>query len=231
MVIRIRKLIGKKIVSSDGKTLEDVDSLLFNPATGKVAALLVRKQGLISDAKIVLLSDIQKYKTSGIVVDSAKQIHHLSAIDKELATVAGNKRLTLVGNELVGEDHKKYGRISDVFFDTENGQILGLEYQEAQSSHRKTMKIEKIVSVDAKVTVVCPIMESKKNNKQRDIDDELRKRIEDTIGKYATKNILLPTDEIIIQQNEILTHESLRIAYTYGLLDQALQNASSQPIA
>lgn len=230
MVIRIRKLIGKKIVTPTGKILEDVDGLLFNPATEKVVSLLVRKQGLISDAKIILLSDIQKYKTSGIVVDSAKQIHHLSTIDKELATAAGNKRLTLIGNELVGEDRKKYGDISDVFFDTENGQIMGVEYQESQASPRKTMKIENILSVDAKTTIVRPIMVSK-DNTQNDIDASLRKRIEDTVGKYATKNILLPTDEIIIQQNEILTHESLRIAYTYGLLDQALQNASPHPIA
>ena len=63
-----------------------------------------------------------------------------------------------------------------------------------------------------------------------DISTEKIQQIKDTIGKYATKNILLPTDELLIKQNEILTHESLRIAYTYGVLDQVLQNASRTPV-
>ncbi|CAN5214854.1 hypothetical protein BH09PAT2_BH09PAT2_07770 [soil metagenome] len=63
-----------------------------------------------------------------------------------------------------------------------------------------------------------------------EITPEDRKRIEDAIGKYVTKNILLPNDELLTKQNDIVTHELLRVAYTYGLLDQVLQNTSLKPI-
>lgn len=231
MILRVSKLSQRKIITANGKEIATLQDILYDLTNSKIASLYVSKSNLLADFKLLLLKEIQSFNVNGIVVDSEKKLSKTPLPDNFRGVLReGENRLFL--KTMLKDGHTEYGVITDIFFETSTGAVLGIEYMPKNSKESKTMKIERIIKLDSQVTLVKPVMVKKGQTTQTkpDINPDLRKRIEETIGKYATKNILLPSDEILIKQNDILTHESLRIAYTYGLLDQALQHASTQPV-
>lgn len=50
------------------------------------------------------------------------------------------------------------------------------------------------------------------------------RRKDDAVGKYASKNIIAPNNEVILVEGELITYDSVKIAERYGILEQVLMN-------
>ncbi len=256
MIVKLSKLIGNKILTQDGTKIEDVEDILYDQDKKSVVALLVKKGGMFNDPRVLMREDIHEIGKDAVMVKSGDVIKKPADISSRIEDLSKNSATRLTNSKLVDDRATEYGKISDVFFESSNGQVVGLEYtSDNESKSKKTMKIQEIIGVGPDAIVVKPVMvdaqgktkhEKEKmetthkntikveqdNDTQTDPEftSEERERIQDTIGKYATKNILLPTDDVLIKRNEVVTHESLRVAYTYGLLDQVIQNTSQSPV-
>jgi uncharacterized protein YrrD len=59
--------------------------------------------------------------------------------------------------------------------------------------------------------------------------DVVESRKRGALGKYLTKNIVLPSDEVLAKRGDMITNSLLYKAEDSGLLDQVLNNTSKEP--
>lgn len=339
MLIKGSHVIGSKVISvNDGKEIEDVDDIIYDPLDNRVKALLVDEGGLFSAAKVILLEDTKSIGENAVLVDSDKALKNASDVSHAVSDIAkGNTYLTRT--KIVSEEGMDLGIITDIFFDSDTGRVEEFEVSQGLEdvrSGKKRIKIADIVTVGKDATIVREYTQDQfkkqaeqqglggivnqgmvkaregisraqeetpglveqakvridqwgKEIKQMTADtmdqvEELRKKgeelpqkeetretiqkiedktrdtlkqvqqevrtaeerlhtgiedvgtktkqqfKEDAVGKYVTKNILLPDDKILIRRGEIVTYKVINGAEESGILDQILRNLSTEPV-
>lgn len=267
MKIRVSEIKGAKVMTQEGKKVEDIDQILYNPEAKKIVAFLVSAGGLLSEPKLLMMDDVDTFGKDAIFVQSESAIKKSSTLAEPLKKLSTNPKMRLVKTTIIGEDGTEYGKASDIIFDTDTGKVIEVELSQGpmkdMKSGKKTLAIADIISVGKDSTIVSAAgapttepspmkaqtqkvqmmasstKESFQNKvtpsrpKKPDTENKpmpFNKRVEDAVGKYVKKNILTIDDRMLAKQGDIITHDLLRSAYTYGVIDHVLDNVSPTPL-
>lgn len=158
MLIKATDIIGLKVLTlQEGKEIEEVDDIIYDPLENKIKALLVDPGGWFSDAKVVLFKDIKSIGKDEILVNSQDAVAKASDVSERISGIAKeNKHLT--HTKIVTEDGKKLGKVSDVYFDDKTGEVIEFEVTQGGlfdlASGKKKLHISDIITVGEDATIV-----------------------------------------------------------------------------
>jgi uncharacterized protein YrrD len=125
-MIKGKELLGRNIVAiSTGEQVETVRDLVFDHQANRVLGLLVDEGGWFRAARVVPFEAIRSIGEDAIMVDSAESVT-TTREDGRLAEVLDSK-ISLIGMTLLTTDGQNLGKIADVFFDEQDGQVEGYE--------------------------------------------------------------------------------------------------------
>jgi uncharacterized protein YrrD len=181
MVIKAKDLLGKKVLSiHEGKFIEDVDDVVYDPQANEIKALIVDKGGWFSDTKIVLFDDVKKIGKDAVIVEDEDVMKKVSEVGEQIEQMTQNGILSHA--PIVTEEGKKLGTISDLFFDDTTGKVTELEvsqgFKDFQSGKIR-VKVSDVISVGRDATIVRNYNTS--SNERPRIHGRLPKKVEDTI--------------------------------------------------
>lgn len=319
MVVKGNDVIGLKVLSvDDGKEIESVEDIIYDPQENRVKALLVEPGGWFSDAQIIPIEAVVSIGNDAVLIKNENVIRKASEVSSRISHIAKDDTY-LTKTKIVTEHGDDLGKVSDIIFDSTNGKVLEFEVSQGVikniQSGKKFVKIDDIITVGEDATIVkgytedkfdeqaqrqglqgtinrgadeirtkapdiaerskSQISKSVKNLKQKtqnvqndprteqtikkskqkisqgantvsqkleDAKDTMTKKFKevkeqiderrrkDAIGKYVTKNILTPEDEVIAYRGDIITNDLINNAEKYNLAEQILMNATSGPI-
>jgi uncharacterized protein YrrD len=340
MMMKASQVIGLKVLSlEDGKQVEDVDDVLFDPSQNRVLGLLVKKGGFLRDAQIILLSDIRSVGQDAVMIDSKSVLQKAGKLPQPISAIAKSDDY-LTQTKIVTEQGTELGSITDLYFDLPSGVVTDFEVSQGGlkdvQAGRKLVNINDIVKIGKDATIVrsyteislrqqpatggfqgalqsagqtaqdvastakdkaqemasdpqnkqnatemkqkagnilqkigdkADEMSQKLNQKVEEVtsDPALHQRVSQTvadaqqkmddlrqkasnkasqakdaaeqkvenevIGKFLTKTILLPNDQVLAKRGEMITHNILNQAKENQVADQVVRYSSTQPIS
>ena len=198
-------LTKNKIVTEDGTELGQVSDILFEPSTGKVRELEVSQgiKNLQSGKKRVKVEDIVKIGTDVTIVKDF--------VREEMATQAQQQGIQGTVN-LAQENAPDFIEQTKQKI-TELGATAKEKMQEIQK-HPKTQEM----------------VQTTKNKTNQLKESAVEKSKKNALGKYVTVNILSSEDVMLAKRGEMITNKLLSQAENKGMLDQVINNVSSEPL-
>ncbi len=75
MTIKGQNVINLKIITiNDGKEIDNVKDIIYDPKQNRVRALLISNGGWFSDAKVLLMEEIKNIGQDAVIIDSSDAI-------------------------------------------------------------------------------------------------------------------------------------------------------------
>ncbi|EYB69742.1 PRC-barrel domain-containing protein [Deinococcus phoenicis] len=125
-MIKGKELLGRNIVAIDtGERVESVHDLIFDHQANQLLGLLVDEGGWFRAARVVPFEAVRSFGEDAIMVDSAASVT-TTREDGRLAEVLDSKT-SLIGLTLLTTEGENLGKIADVYFDEQTGQVEGYE--------------------------------------------------------------------------------------------------------
>lgn len=306
MIVKAKSVIGSPIYTlKQGKRLENsVEDVVYDPQANRVEALVLDKGGWFSDTRVILLQDVHSIGDDVVLIQNDGVIKSADDVKPKVASIAKGENY-LSADQVITEDGKDLGKISDLFFDSATGEVSEFEVSQGTLKNvgtgKKTIKVTDIIVVGEDAMIVgaytaqiieqqaqqkglkgamtqtkqkAPsIMEQvkqktkeltgktkekakeiKESPKTKEITQKTKektaqatdatkrtvqegkgkvqgKRESDVLGRYLTINILSENDEILAARGEMVTHDLLKEAKRYDMMDQVLNNTTKEPLA
>jgi uncharacterized protein YrrD len=124
-VRRAKTLLDLPIISlADGLVLGRVRDVVFNPSGGRIAGLLIREAGLISDARLVPLEKVRSLGRDAVTVPDRSAV--VPSIRVRPLRRLLNSGVRLTGLHILTEGGRDLGTINEVFVGP-TGEIVGYE--------------------------------------------------------------------------------------------------------
>lgn len=122
---RAKTLLDLPIVSlADGRVVGRVRDVIFDPPSGRIAGLLVKESGLLSDARVVPMDRVRSLGDDAVTVPDRSAVQASLRV-KPLRRLL-NSGVRLAGLHLLTEGGRDLGTIDEVFIG-KSGEIVGYE--------------------------------------------------------------------------------------------------------
>jgi len=142
--VRSHDIIGKPVISvSNGQKLGVVDDLLIDPATMRVAVVLLSKGGLINREVVAIpVDDVEAWGQNAIMVNSPEAVlRREELIDHENWVSAADK---VRSRPLVTVDGTRVGQVDDILIDRD-GYVTLYELSEGTKGISSTDKEKRVI--------------------------------------------------------------------------------------
>lgn len=151
-------VIGLSVITlDDGKKLETVKDIIYDPAQNRVRGLLIDVGGWFSEARVLPIEEVKSIGDNAVIIEDSTAIHKASELGEKVAGITSEGH-HLTKNSVVTEDGTELGQITDIIFDTESGFVKEFEVSQGLiknvASGKKWFRIEDIVTVGDQVTIV-----------------------------------------------------------------------------
>ncbi len=158
MLEKAKDTIGKKIITlSDGKELDKVRDVVYDPRENKVRALLVDEGGWFSEAKVVLINDVRSIGPDAVMVQDENAIKSASEVPGRVSNIA-EEGTYLTKSKVVTEGGSELGTVSDIYFDPSTGNVEEFEVNQGAvqtvRSGKKSFAISDVVTVGEDAMIV-----------------------------------------------------------------------------
>ena len=125
-MIKGKEILGRNIVAiSTGEKVDSVRDVVFDHQGNRVLAFLVDEGGWFRAAKAVPFARIRSIGEHAVMIASPDDVTS-SRDDKALGDALESKK-SLLGMALLTTDGQNLGRIADVYFDEQTGNVVGYE--------------------------------------------------------------------------------------------------------
>lgn len=191
-------VLGNSVVRyQDGVHLAKVQDVLINPNSGKIEALFVRTEGILSTRKVLLPQDIVEWKLNVYVHDDKAFADPNEVVRVEKLI---KKNIPIFGNRVETKDGEYLGKVADFGFDTKVMQLLNLyvvkSFMYFFSIERRVIPYKEIVEITKDKIIV---KKSKKAVKWR------RKKV------FSLEDLLVTIDPAMNQTTKRYSKEAVRI--------------------
>ena len=123
---RAKDVIGLTILSlSSGRKLGSVKDVLFDPETNRILAVLVDEGGWFDKARVVPFGSIRSFGRDAVIVPDDTVV--VPADSDPVIKRALDRGKVVVGMEVYTTDGRYLGKIDEVVFDEQTGQVQGFE--------------------------------------------------------------------------------------------------------
>lgn len=210
MLIKASSIIGLKVVSlRQGEDLGKVYDVVYDPEKRMVRAILIDEKGWGPDSRVILIKEIQNIGRDAITVSSAKVVKKASEVPDPVAGVSPTTA-QLKKMNLVSEKGTNLGRIADLSFDSNTGNVEETEISQGAINDlrygRRKLAAKDIVKVGKDNIIVSAETEDKFREQMekasptetiKETSGDIGKGIQSTYQKYwpGAKGEEKPTEE------------------------------------
>ncbi len=171
MLIKGNDVIGLKILSlKQGKQIDDVSDLVYDPQSHQVKALIVDKGGWFSDAKLILYKDVESIGKDAVMVKTTDVVRKASDISERVESIAKADNY-LTKTKIVTESGTDLGTVSDIYFDDKTGRVEEFEVSQGirnLQSGKKRVRVSDIVTIGEDATIVRAVAEAQFEKQAQD---------------------------------------------------------------
>ncbi|MDR2737203.1 MAG: PRC-barrel domain-containing protein [Gracilibacteraceae bacterium] len=152
-----RKILSLPIFSlQEGQRVGHVRSLVINPNTKSIAALMVDPKGFFQDQRIIPFNRVSSIGEDAITVTSGNQAEKAANLPNIMSLI--KERTLVVGLRVVTDAGKTLGLVEEFYVDTETGNIMELEVSggriEGFFSRRFRLRVENIMTFGKDAVVI-----------------------------------------------------------------------------
>lgn len=150
--------IGLKVLSvKTGEEIDTIKELIYDPKQNKVLGFLIDKGGWFSDAKVILIEDIESIGRDAVMIASSDVIKKVDDIQGTVARIADEGHY-LTNTKVITREGNELGEITDIFFDSTTGNVEEFEVSQGligdAKNGKKTIRLEDIVTVGKEASIV-----------------------------------------------------------------------------
>jgi len=121
-----RKFLSLPIISlQEGQHIGYVKSLIFNPQTKSLAAIVVDPKGLFKDQRIIPYNKVVSVGEDAITIDKGAHVEKSTNIPEILDLI--KEKLTIIGTKVVTESGKTLGVAEEYYINPEDGKMTHIE--------------------------------------------------------------------------------------------------------
>ncbi len=158
MLVKASKVIGLPVFTiNDGRKIENIEDVIYDPIQNRIEALLTEKGGWFSEARVILFDDLEGIGEDAALITSPNQIKKISEVEKHIEMIAKNDTY-LTNTKIITEDGLELGRVSDIYFNSATGRVEEFEVSQGTIRNfkkgKKRVKISDIVTVGQDATIV-----------------------------------------------------------------------------
>lgn len=159
MKTKATNVINLKVISFDnGEEIGKVEDVVYDVYENKVKAILLDKGGWFSDAKIVFLNDVKSIGEDAVMLPNKDVIRKASEVDQEKISNVAKDKEYLTKTKVITENGNELGHVTDIFFDTQTGNVEDFELSggtfENMKSGKKFIKVSDIIKIGKDATIV-----------------------------------------------------------------------------
>jgi uncharacterized protein YrrD len=208
MLVKATELIKKNVVTLDqGKKIEDVNDVIYDPVSNKIKAFLVDPGGWFKDAKVVLFEDVKNVGKDALMVESADVLKKASEVSEDVANIAEDKTY-LTKTKIITEDGTELGHVSDLLFDSETGVVSELEVSRGLKnlqSGKKRVLIGDIVKIGKDATIVKSYTEEEFEMQDKEMMTDAKDKVQGTLDltKHKAQELMTQTKEKLSEAGEM----------------------------
>lgn len=196
-------LTNTKVITEYGRGIGDIIDVLFDPNTGKVSTLEVSKGG-INDLRFgrihIPTGDVLTIGDDATIVKDKSYV----VIDSQAKRVIGS----------IKEESGKVRRSIDIL----SSDAVKVNVKEIAERGEGFLGKSLNQAREIFYSQIRSIRSSTENRMKRH-----------AVGKFLTKNIILPDDTLLARRGDVVTNRLLRQAEDHNLLDEILSNVTSFP--
>ena len=165
MIIKGKNVVGLNVVTiDDGSIVETVDDIAYDPSDHKIVALLVDSGGLFSSAKAIHMDDVRNIGDDAVIIPTASVIKSVKDLGNDVRSISDSNK-HLVKTNVLTVDGKELGKVTDIYFDSTNGEVDSMEVSQGGlktlTEGKKSIKPADIVTIGADATIVSTYIELK----------------------------------------------------------------------
>lgn len=161
-LIKGNDVIGLKVISkNNGRNLDKVEDIVYDPHEQRVRALLLDSGGWFSDAKVILIDEINSIGKDAVIIDSENQIRKASDVTDRVANIAKDDKY-LTKTKIITDSGNDLGSVTDIYFDADTGKVNEFEVSQGfkdMRSGKKRVKVDNIITVGVDATIVKEVVE------------------------------------------------------------------------
>jgi uncharacterized protein YrrD len=125
-MLKSRQFKSLSVVSLDeGREIGHIRSLVINPQTSEVAAIIVQRRGLFGEQKVIPYSRVVSVGNNALTVQKAANAERLTSLPQILGLIKEDVRLK--GVRVISEGGAALGYVEEFYVDTETGKITAFE--------------------------------------------------------------------------------------------------------
>lgn len=230
MLIKASKVIGLPVFTiTDGKKIENVDDVIYDPVQNRIAALLIEKGGWFAESRVILFNDLEGIGDDAALINSRDFIKKLSDVSQNIEAIVKNDTY-LTNTKIITEDGIELGRVTDIYFDSETGRVEEFEVSQGTLRNwkdgKKRIKIESLVTIghDATIVKVYKLDESISSPENKTGDEIIQKQ--DLKAQEFTKK----SSETASEKSEGVKKTSLLSSAIGAIINKSENKQEAQPL-
>lgn len=164
MLLYAKNIIGGKVREIAGlNDLGTISDLVIEKDSGKIIALLVRKNLSLFRPMVLSTVDVLEFYNKGVLIKEEKDIVEIEDIlrIKEIL----KDRFKILGSKVITQKGKFLGYLRDFSFDSESNYMATLIVQKRFSKEKRIMNIDRILSITKNKIIIRDIIENSLSNK------------------------------------------------------------------
>ncbi|MHB8126040.1 MAG: PRC-barrel domain-containing protein [Desulfitobacteriaceae bacterium] len=233
-----RKFLSLPIISlQEGQHIGYVKSLIFNPATKSLAAIVVDPKGLFKDQRIIPYNKVVSVGEDAITIDKGAHVEKSTNIPEILDLL--KEKLNIIGTKVVTESGKTLGVAEEYYINPENGKMTHVEITggkvDGLFNGKAQLKAENLITIGHDIIVATKGSEINLTVSDKGLNDTLKTLLHSTTNlatetKQAVSHYFKkekPTDsteETLVTLNTVSSHDDL--ASKEPLLNETQSNES-----
>jgi uncharacterized protein YrrD len=229
-----KDVIGKPIVALEGgEKIDTVHDIIFDQETNQVLAFVVDEGGWFHGARVLPIDKISSIGPDAVIIADKRDV--VKADNNPAVKAILERNNVLKGTKLMTTDGKNLGKLADVYFDEDSGQVVGYEVTGGIFSDvatgRSFVPAPRTITIGEDVAFVPP--ETAQEMEEQPAggikgavgsvaanakEVAVERQRDFVIGKTASREVLAPDGRLIVSKDEVITPADADKAETHGAM-------------
>lgn len=126
MIIHASEVIGRQVITiENGKQINKVKDIIYDPTSQIVSALVLESDGLFSNSRAIPLENIHSIGEDAVIIKSEDALRKTSELSENIKSIIEDDDY-LTKSKVISQDGQEFGQVTDMTFETETGHVQHL---------------------------------------------------------------------------------------------------------
>ncbi len=189
-----RKFLSLPIISlQEGQHIGYVKSLIFNPQTKSLAAIVVDPKGLFKDQRIIPYNKVISVGEDAVTIDKGAHVEKSTNIPEILDLL--KEKLTIIGTKVITENGKTLGIAEEYYINPEDGKMTHIEIAggkvDGLFNGKAHLKADSLITIGHDIIVAAKGSEINLTVADKGLNDTLKNLL------HSTSNLATGTKQAV----------------------------------